>query len=170
MGFDLSFSNETANLELFTPVASLYDEGGQFNAGLFYNELDDVVVHARLLAVGTQTDSRIPYQLSFGGKAYVGEIDQPGADVGGIAVGGSISIQYPSNYNPVDLTVEGYFTPGITTFGDTEKIIEIGARLSIEVVPQAKAFVGYRLLQVDADENRSFELDDNIHFGFRLQF
>ena len=177
-GFDLSFSNETANLEVFSPVSRLTDEGGQLTMGLFYNELDDVLLHGKLLAVGTQMHARVPYQLSFGAKLYFGQLDDinpdpavsTDADVGAVAIGGAISIQYPSLYNPIDLSVEGYFTPGITTFGDTETLVEIGARLSIEIVPQAKAFVGYRLLEVDDESNETIELDDNVHFGIRLQF
>jgi len=181
-GFDLSFSNETANLEAFMPISQIVDEGGQFTAGIFFNDESDVLLHAKMLAVGKQTAARVPYQLSFGAKMYLGELDYAEfspelggdvartLDVGGIAIGGSISIQYPARFNPIDLSVESFFTPGITTFGDTETLLEIGARLSIEIVPQAKAFVGYRLLEVDGDNNVPFEIDDNVHFGIRLQF
>ncbi len=169
-GIDLSFSNETANLELLAPINALIESGGILSVGAFYNDLDDVAFHAKLLAVGEQTSTRIPYQLSFGAKAYVGEINDASADIGAIAVGGSINIQFSDGYNPLDFTVEGFFTPGITTFGDTESLIEIGARLSVEIVPQAKAFVGYRLLEVEDDRNLTFEIDDNVHFGIRLLF
>ncbi len=168
-GFDLSLSNETANFELFTPLRVLND-GGQLSLGVIYNDLDDVVLHAKMVAVGTQTNTRVPYQLAFGAKAYFGEVKEADVDVGALAIGGSINIQYAIGYNPIDFHIEGFFTPGITTFGDTESLIEIGARVSIEIVPQAKAFVGYRLLEVEDQDNFNWELDDNVHFGIRLQF
>lgn len=168
-GFDLSLSNETANIELFSPMPVI-NEGGQLTLGAFYNDLDDVIVHGKMVAVGTQTNTRVPYQLAFGAKIYVGEIKEASVDAGALAIGGSINIQYALGYNPVDLHIEGFFTPGITTFGDTESVIEIGARLSIEIVPQAKAFVGYRLLEIEDKNNFNWELDDNVHFGVRLQF
>jgi len=50
-------------------------------------------------------------------------------------------------------------------------ILEIAARVSLEIVPAAQAFAGYRLLEVENDDtNATLELDDNIHVGVRLQF
>lgn len=169
-GTDLSLSNESANIEVFGPMRAIIERGGLASFGLLYNDLDDVVGHLKLVAVGTQTNTRVPYQLAFGMKGYFGEISDPALDVGALAIGGSINIQYPFGYNPIDLNVEAFFTPGITTFGDTESVIEINTRLSIEIVPQAKAFVGYRLMEIEDEENQNWELDDNVHFGIRLQF
>ncbi|MEM7259077.1 MAG: YfaZ family outer membrane protein [Pseudomonadota bacterium] len=169
-GTDLSLSNESANIEVFGPMRGLIENGGLASIGFLYNDLDDVIGHLKLVAVGTQTNTRVPYQLAFGLKGYVGEMSDPSLDVGALAIGGSINIQYPFGYNPLDLNVEAFFTPGITTFGDTESVIEINTRLSIEIVPQAKAFVGYRRLQIEDDSNVAWELDDNVHFGIRLQF
>ncbi len=178
MGIDLSFSNETANLEYITPVRTFtrgkrggqLESSGQLTFGLFFNDLDDAVAHAKLIAVGNQTLTRVPYQLEFGIKAYAGQVDQDDTSVGALAIGGGIKIQRPARNNPIDFKIEGFFTPGITTFGDTESLLEIAARLSIEIVPAAKAFVGYRLLEVENDDNFTLELDDNIHVGVRLQF
>ena len=62
-GFDLSLSNETANIEVFSPLPMI-NEGGQLTIGVFYNDLDDVIVHGKMVAVGTQTNTRVPYQLA----------------------------------------------------------------------------------------------------------
>lgn len=177
-GLDLSLSNETANIEYLSPVRKLtrgvggrqLESTGLFTAGLFYNELDDVVVHAKLIAVGNQTKTRVPYQLEFGVKAYAGEVKEDDTSVGALAVGGGIKIQNPARFNPIDLKIEAFFTPGITTFGDTDSLLEIGARVSLEIVPAAKAFLGYRLLEVENDSHATLELDDNLHLGIRLQF
>ena len=169
-GTDLSLSNESANIEVFGPMQAIIERGGLASIGFLYNDLDDVVGHLKLVAVGTQTNTRVPYQLAFGLKGYAGEISDPSLDVGALAIGGSINVQYPFGYNPIDLNVEAFFTPGITTFGDTASVIEINTRLSIEIVPQAKAFVGYRLLEIEDENNLNWELDDNVHFGIRLQF
>ena len=91
-------------------------------------------------------------------------------DVGALAIGGGIKFRNPRKYNPIDLKIEGFFTPGITTFGDTNSVLEINTLLSVEIVPAAKAYIGYRLLEVENDSNETLELDDNIHFGFSLQF
>ena len=169
-GLDLALSNESVNIEVFTPLNNFIEQGAQLSAGLFYNDLDDAIGHVKLVAVGTQTNTRLPYRLSVGAKGFVGEVKEADVDAGAIAIGGAIEIQYAGGYNPIDLTFEGFFTPGITTFGDTESIIEISARLSVEIVPQAKAFIGYRNFELEDTSNITWELDDNIHFGIRLQF
>ena len=158
------------NVEVFTPLNNFIEQGAQLSAGLFYNDLDDAIGHVKLVAVGTQTNTRLPYRLAVGAKGFAGEVKEADVDAGAIAIGGSIEIQYAGGYNPIDLTFEGFFTPGITTFGDTESIIEISARLSVEIVPQAKAFIGYRNFELEDTSNITWELDDNIHFGIRLQF
>jgi len=178
VGFDLSLSNETANFESLAPVRTLTraSRGGQLEStglvtlGFFYNELDDAVGHAKLVAVGAQTNTKIPYQLEVGVKAFGGKVKEQDTDIGAVAVGGAIKVQFPSRYNPIDFKVEAFFTPGITTFGDTDSLLEIASRVSIEIVPAAQAFVGYRLLEVENDSALTLELDDNIHFGMRLQF
>ena len=170
VGFDLSLSNETVNFEVFTPLNRFLNRGAQLSLGAFYNELDDAVGTLKLFAVGTQSNTRVPYRLSVGGKGYIGEVSEAEADVGAIAIGGAIEIHYGLGNNPIDLTIEGFFTPGITTFGDTESVIEINARVAIEIVPQVKAFIGFRNFEVEDDSNTTLELDDNIHFGVRLQF
>lgn len=169
-GLDLALSNESVNIEVFTPLNNFIEQGAQLSAGLFYNDLDDAIGHVKLVAVGTQTNTRLPYRLAVGAKGFAGEVKEADVDAGAIAIGGSIEIQYAGGYNPIDLTFEGFFTPGITTFGDTESIIEISARLSVEIVPQAKAFIGYRNFELEDTSNITWELDDNIHFGIRLQF
>jgi len=173
LGFDLSLSNETANFESLAPVRTLTraSRGGQLEStglvtlGFFYNELDDAVGHAKLVAVGAQTNTKIPYQLEVGVKAFGGKVKEQDTDIGAVAV-----VQFPSRYNPIDFKVEAFFTPGITTFGDTDSLLEIASRVSIEIVPAAQAFVGYRLLEIENDSALTLELDDNIHFGMRLQF
>ena len=185
LGFDLAFSDESANLEVLSPIrrftrgkaGGTLESKGLTSLGFFYNELDDFVGHLKLVAVGNQAVTRIPYQLEFGVKGYIGRVKQDDTDVGALAIGGAIKIQNPFSRrpnravnNPIDLKIEGFFTPGITTFGDTDSLLEIAARLSIEIVPAAKAFIGYRLLEVENDSAATLELDDNIHFGFRAQF
>jgi len=170
VGFDLSLSNETVNVEVFTPLNRFLNRGAQLSLGAFYNDFSDAVGTLKLVAVGTQSNTRLPYRLSVGGKGYFGEINDSETDIGAIAIGGAIEIQYAEGNNPVDLTIEGFFTPGISTFGDTESVIEINARLSIEIVPQVKAFIGFRNFEVENESNVTQELDDNVHFGVRLQF
>ena len=177
-GLDLSLSNESANIEALSPVRTFTrgNRGGQLEStglmsvGFFYNDLDDVIGHAKLVAVGTQTNTKVPYQLEFGVKAFAGKVKQDDTDVGALAIGGGIKIQNPSQYNPIDLKIEAFFTPGITTFGDTDSLLEISARLSLEIVPAAQAYIGYRLLEVENDSHFTLELDDNVHLGVRLQF
>jgi hypothetical protein len=109
-GTDVSLSNESANIELFGPMRAVIERGGLATLGFLYNDLDDVVGHLKLVAVGTQTNTRVPYKLAFGLKGYAGEVSDPALDVGAIAIGGSINIQYPFGYNPIDLNYRNQHT------------------------------------------------------------
>ena len=61
-GLDLALSNESVNVEVFTPLNNFIEQGAQLSAGLFYNDLDDAIGHVKLVAVGTQTNTRLPYR------------------------------------------------------------------------------------------------------------
>jgi len=64
-----------------------------------------------------------------------------------------------------------YYAPDITSFGDTEEVIDYTLGFQIEALPQTVAFVGLRHFEVGLDSGDDYELDDdNIHIGVRLTF
>ncbi|MFK7861931.1 MAG: YfaZ family outer membrane protein [Granulosicoccus sp.] len=186
-GLDLSLSNETANLTYLFSNDPLnrdrepnLDGGSELAVGLFINEAGDNMVHTTLLARGYRRSSISQYQVSAGMRLVGGDISVPNVDantvsddesVGALALGFQAGMMLPSgNYNPVDLTIEGFYAPSITSFGDAERYGEVAVRLQIEVMTRARAYIGYRRIRFDTDDFDNVTLDRSAHFGLSISF
>ena len=90
--------------------------------------------------------------------------------VGALALGFQAGMVIPSSYNPVELSFEGFYAPSITSFSDAERFGELTARLQVEVMPRARAYVGYRRMLFDTNDADNVRLDRNVHFGLSISF
>lgn len=167
-GFDISLSDETANVVYLTDSGSLGYGGADVGIGLFWNENDDVVGHANVL-VTSNPQSGNNFQFGVGAKAYLGNVDRPDEDVGAIGIGGIVRYVIPAQ-TPMGLSLEGYWAPRVTSFSDTDGLREISARFELEVMPSTRGYVGYRLLEPDLDTAGKVEIDDEFHIGIRFIF
>ncbi len=181
-GLDLALSNETANLNLilnpFSPRAlrssrnplRAAPRGSELSIGAFVNEIGDNLLHATILARGVNIANGTQYKLGAGMKVIGGdlEIDEK---VSALALGfqASVLLGY-ADTNPIDFTVEGFFAPGITSFSDAEQFSEIAARLQVEVIGQARAYLGYRRISFDTNDFGEQQLDRGIHLGLNITF
>ena len=189
-GLDLALSNETANLSVILnqdPFNSdrydTLDGGAELAVGGFVSEAGDKLLHATLLARGIRQSVSSQYQISAGMKLIGGEIEigedrtDPGAadsdteTVGALALGFQAGLLLqPSTYNPVELSFEGFFAPSITSFSDAERYGEVTARLQVEIMPRARAYVGYRRMRFDTNDSDDVRLDRSAHFGLSISF
>jgi len=46
----------------------------------------------------------------------------------------------------------------------------VGARLQIEVIPQARAYVGYRQIRFNTNNFNDIRVDRSVHLGIKLSF
>lgn len=169
-GLDLALSNESANLGIeFTPWGALA-ASSVANVGALYNERDDLVFYGTMMARGNREVDRNYVTLGAGLKVYAGDVDELDQSVGALAIGGELGLVLVPSANPIDLLFQGFVAPSITTFGDTEKLMEFSAKLRVEIVHSARAYVGYRLLQIDTEDYDDIEIDDNIHVGINIDF
>ncbi len=184
-GLDLALSNDTANLSItlnqdpFLTENSPYNDGGaELAVGGFISEAGDNILHATILARGVRTSLTSQYQVSAGMKLIGGEIEVGTAvadvteseSVGALALGFQAGMVIPSSYNPVELSFEGFYAPSITSFSDAERFGELTARLQVEVMPRARAYVGYRRMLFDTNDADNVRLDRNVHFGLSISF
>jgi hypothetical protein len=169
-GFDISLSDETANVVYLTDSGSLGYGGADVGFGVFWNEADDVVGHANIL-VTSNPQSGNNFQFGVGAKAFLGEVDGPDEDenVSAVGIGGMVRYVIPSQ-TPMGVSVEGYWAPDVTSFSDTEGLKEVTARFELEVMPSTRGYVGYRLLEPDLDTAGKVEIDDEFHIGIRFIF
>lgn len=180
-GIDLALSNETANLSvLLNPQALYQQQGSELALGGFVSEEGDKLGHVTLLARGFRTTDTTLYNLATGIKLIGGDVDIPeqlsvNADserVGAVALGFQIGMQLRTerNINPIDVSFEGFAAPSITSFADAERFTEFSARLSIEVIPTARAYVGYRYLRFDTNDYDAVRLDRSVHLGLKISY
>ena len=169
-GLDLALSNETAHLSVLLNPYELYQGGSELALGAFVNEVGDNLLHATLLARGVQTLENSQYKLGAGIKAIGGDLDID-ETVGALALGFQASMLLSSSrFNPVDLTIEGFYAPSITSFSDSTKFSEVAARLQIEVIPQARAYLGYRRITFQTNDFGEQQLDRSVHLGLNITF
>ena len=183
---DLSLSNQSANAvyvlsgDPFDRNRTRFGNGGmELGLGVFFNEDNDNLYHVSLTARGYQTGRASQYQVGAAIKLVGGEFtavddetnEEQNQTVGAFALGFQAGLLLrPRNFNPVDLTFEGFHAPSITSFGDAERYSELSVRLQLEIIPSARAFVGYRLIRVDTEDFNDNRLDRNAHFGISLSF
>ena len=182
-GLDLALSNETANLFLilnpFSPRAErtsdrnmlrIAPRGSELSIGAFINETGDSLLHATIMARGVNVSKGTQYKLGAGMKAVGGdlEIDEK---VSALALGfqASVLLGY-ADTNPIDFTVEGFLAPSITSFSDAEQFTELAARLQVEVIGQARAYLGYRRITFDTNDFGEQRLDRGVHLGLNITF
>ena len=165
--FEAALSSETAQFT-FRSDSSLIGWGGSDLAlGVFYNEADDILLQASLLQM-RQASAENPLTFGVGVKTYLGSLDN-GDDILALAIGGQIRYTVPGTM-PMAVYLSAYYAPEITSFSDSEEVVDYQFGFQIEALPQTIAFVGIRHLEV-SDGNSDYELDDDhIHFGIRLTF
>lgn len=167
--FEAALSKETAQFT-FRSDSSLIGWGGaDLGLGLFYNEDSDFIGQLGLLQM-RQASQQNPLTFGVGVKAYLGQLDDPDADVFGLGIGGQIRYTIAGTM-PMAIYLDAIFAPEITSFSDTEGIVDYSFGFQIEILPQTIAFIGVRHLEIELDDQDDYEADDdNIHLGVRLTF
>lgn len=181
-GVDFALSNETANLSVLLNPAYQFNDGGgsELAVGGFISEQGDKLAHATLMARGIrQSSAGTQYSVGAGMKAVAGDVAIPAVgleeetdeSVGAVALGFQFGLLLASSrHNPIELAFEGYLAPSITSFSDAERYAEVGARLQIDVIPQARAYIGYRRMQFETNDYSEVEVDRSVHVGIKLTF
>jgi hypothetical protein len=134
-----------------------------------YNDDSDFIAQGSLIQM-RQPSEETPLTFGVGVKAYLGHLDDPDQDVVGFAVGGEVRYTIPGTM-PMAVLARGFYAPDITSFSDTEGIIDYTIRFQIEIVPETAGFIGIRHLEIDTDDEGDYDADDdNIHIGVRFSF
>lgn len=165
---ELALSNETAAAEVIADSSSIASGGADLRLGLIFTENDDFLGHVGLLVRGAAVGER-PVAFGLGAVLYYGSIDKPDASVGALALGFGFKYIFPGN-TPLALGGDLYFAPDITSFGDSDGLLDYRLRAEIDVLPSATAFIGYRAINVDLSNVGDYDIDENIHLGIRFQF
>ncbi|MDH5735166.1 MAG: YfaZ family protein, partial [Gammaproteobacteria bacterium] len=72
---------------------------------------------------------------------------------------------------PVALLAEGFIAPRVVSFSGAEQYREYRLAIELEVTPSARAYIGYRKMEVDLENiNPDIEIDDHAHLGIKVEF
>lgn len=169
-GFDLRIAEDTAELFYLYKSSSFGYGGSDIGWSYFFNNADDNMVTASLLVSANGAGGKRALQFGVGVKVFVADLDVPNLQGGGLGIGGLIRYVFPSS-TPVALLFEGYSVPSIMGIGDAEGFSEARFDIEAEVSPNARAYVGYRVMTfTDELSSLEYDLDDAMHLGIRISF
>lgn len=188
-GFDIALSNETANVALQLnprPIDGRHDmgysSGTEFSIGGFISEADDRLAHLTLMAYGPRPTPDSVYNLALGIKAIGGDVAidvdrrlpddaEDTESVGALAIGIQAGMLLNRSVrNPAEIGVAAFVAPSITSFSDAERYMELSARLQMDVIPQASAYLGYRRMRWDTNDYDGIRTEQGMHLGIKVSW
>ncbi|MDH5518517.1 MAG: YfaZ family protein [Gammaproteobacteria bacterium] len=168
-GFDVRIGEDTAEIFYLYKSSSFGYGGSDIGWSYYFNNNDDIMVSASLLVSANGAGGKRALQFGVGVKAYVADLGLANVQGGGMGIGGLVRYVFPSS-TPVALLFEGYSVPSITGFGDAEGFSEARFDIEAEVSPNARAYIGYRVMTFKDELANEFDLDDAMHLGIRISF
>ncbi len=174
---DFRVGQDMAELTFFTQNASFGYGGADIGVGVLFNQYNDVIANGSILVSGNSAGDVKALQFGVGAKIYGGDINGPDArrvDIkgGAVAIGGQIRYVFPGSA-PFAVLGEVFYAPEVTSISEFDRLLEYRLALELEVTPSARAYVGYRMLEVDFNafgSNQNYEVDDSANIGVRFEF
>lgn len=166
--FEAALSAETAQFTLRSDSSVIGWGGADLAVGIFYNEASDFIGQVSLLQL-RQPSQETPLTFGVGVKGYLGNLDDIDADILAFGIGGQIRYTIPG-IMPMAIYLEGFYSPKITSFADSDEVVDYQLGFQIEALPQTIAFVGWRHLEIETDFGQYEADDDRVHVGVRLTF
>jgi len=171
---DFRVGNDVAELTFLTQTASFGYGGADIGFGALINDENDVIASGSILVSGSSAGDVKALHFGVGAKAYAGTLEGPGSgsidvDGGAVAIGGRIRYVFPGSA-PLAVLGEVFYAPEVTNISDFDGLVEYRVALELEVTPSARAYVGYRYLEVTFADDIEYEVDDAAHVGVRFEF
>ena len=171
---DFRVGGDMAELSFLTQTASFGYGGADIGFGALINDDSDVIANGSILVSGNSQGDVKALHFGVGAKAYAGRLKGPGsrsisAEGGAVAIGGRIRYVFPGS-TPIAVLGEAFYAPKVISLADFDGVQEYRVALELEVSPSARAYVGYRFLEIDNSKVNDYEVDDSVHIGVRFEF
>ena len=171
---DFRVGQDMAEVSFLTQTASFGYGGADIGFGALVNEYNDVIANGSILVSGSAAGDVKGLHFGVGAKAFAGTLEGPTStsldvDGGAIAIGGRIRYIFPGN-TTLAVLGEAFYAPEVTSISDFDGLVEYRAALELEVTPSARAYVGYRRLDVTFNRDIDYKVDDEAHVGVRFEF
>lgn len=138
---------------------------GYWSVNFFANDDDDVAVSVGV--VRTSMPSNDGVRLGVGLEAYVISLDTPDDEVYAVALTGMASYTLPTSF-PTTVSAEVAYAPDVTTFDGADGVFDFSLEAELEISRNARAFVGYRKLELDLPGGAEYEPQDSFYIGIGL--
>lgn len=170
-GLDIKLADEMAELTYLTESSTFGYGGADMGFGLLFNEADDLHFSGQLMISGNPAGNNRPFQFGVGGKLMLTSFDRGNFNekVAALAIGAQARYVIPSA-TPIAFVAAGYFAPSITSFSGADRYTEYSLAVEIEVTPSARAYVGFRNMEYEFENNANVEIDDDLHVGIKFNF
>lgn len=182
---DLNINGDAARL---TYARLIYDDKLEIDAGWLHHQDRGNLVSVSLGRFGEAGGGAQSVSAGIGGRLYavsadlpvfadamigpgpgpppqIGTLDQDGVALG---IGGLFRLKL-AGYDRIGFSGHGYYAPDIISFGDTEDILEVAARVTYSVLREADVYLGVRYINVGF-KTRDAKFDSGLHIGIRLEF
>ncbi|GMR01578.1 MAG: hypothetical protein BMS9Abin19_0977 [Gammaproteobacteria bacterium] len=174
---DFRIGQDFAELTFFTQNSSFGYGGADIGIGVLFNEYNDVIANGYILVSGSSSGDVKALHFGVGAKIYGGDIKGPDTapvDIqgGAVAIGGQVRYVFPGSA-PFAVLGEIFYAPEVTSISEFDRLLEYRVALELEVTPSARAYVGYRLMEVNFKafgSNVDYKVDDSANIGVRFEF
>jgi len=166
---EIALSSDAAQFT-FRSDSSLIGWGGaDLGISFLYTDEDDILGEFSLMQ-SSQPSAENRLTLGVGVKAYIGRVDPLDDSILAIGIGGEVRYTFPGSM-PMAVYLGGHIAPEITSFRDTDGIVEYVLGFQLELLPQTIAFVAVRNIEIENDNSIDYKiLDSDVRIGVRLTF
>ncbi|MEM8983512.1 MAG: YfaZ family outer membrane protein [Pseudomonadota bacterium] len=141
---------------------------GRWDAGVLSHQDRGEMVHLGAHLVD-EAASETPLTAGLGGRVVWLSPDGDVDDEFAVAIGGFVRYEFP-NANRLSVGANLYYAPDVLGFGDLDEFVELGARVSYNVLRDADVYLGARYIRIDVDPGGEFTLDNGLIVGVQFRF
>jgi hypothetical protein len=124
---------------------------GRVSGAFFLSEERDIVLNADFLFPADLGDR---LELYFGPRAYAALLEDENNDVMAVSLGMEFRLEIDPG-SGLALAGQAFYAPDILTFGTADNVLDLSARVEIEVQPRLTVFAGMRWFEFELTEEAS---------------
>jgi len=164
---DFNIGSDSVRITYADPIGSADYGRKDVTIGALYNKDDNFFIDAGLHIIDEAGNKFPGLELGIGPKAYLGQTDTEEYLTIGFEALGNYRLL---NMNRVIFSGYGYYAPSIVSFIDADEMWELNFRVAYELIPSASAYIGYRKIRTKVNVKSERTIDDEIHFGIKMEF
>ena len=156
----------------FAYRSGLHRGDGYWTLGFLANQDDDLALVGRFMRFA-EPSADAPLGLGLGLGVVGARVDESNDDLFAITLTGAADLALDQVYDltyPTRVGIEVSYAPDAATFADGTRVLDVLARVEMDLSSWATAFAGYRQFEVDLENEDDAELDSAVHIGVRLGF